>query len=69
MAASALTGSEEQFQAQYDSFQHHTISFRILVNNEGQDRERSYDVWASRAEIEKLAQDGYLVRKAKSAAC
>ena len=59
-----MTGFQEMLRARYDDYAHHTISFNILVNNEGQERERSFDVWASRAEIEEMVRDGYLVREA-----
>ena len=64
MTAGAVTSLRDQIQDKYDSYQHHTISYRILVNNEGQERERIFDVWASRAEIEGFAKDGYLLREA-----
>ena len=59
-----MTGFQEMLRARYDDYAHHTLSFNILVNNEGQERERSFDVWASRAEIEEMVRDGYLVREA-----
>ena len=59
-----MTSLQDQIRDKYDSYAHHTISYHILVNNEGQARERSFDVWASRAEIEDFAKDGYLVREA-----
>ena len=64
MTANAIPSLQDQIEDKYDSYAHHTISYRILVNNEGQDRERSFDVWASRGEIEEFAKDGYLVREA-----
>ncbi len=59
-----MTSLRDQIQTKYDSYEHHTIAYHILVNNEGQESERSFDVWASRAEIEAFAKDGYLVREA-----
>ncbi|MCY4411697.1 MAG: phytanoyl-CoA dioxygenase family protein [Caldilineaceae bacterium] len=59
-----MTSLRDQIQAKYDSYEHHTIAYHILVNNEGQENERSFDVWASRAEIEAFAKEGYLVREA-----
>ncbi len=64
MVMNVMTGLRDQIQAKYDSYEHHTIAYHILVNNEGQESERSFDVWASRAEIEAFAKDGYLVREA-----
>ena len=64
MVSNAVTSLQDQIRDRYDSFEHHTISYHILVNNEGQEPERSFDVWASRAEIEAFARDGYLVREA-----
>jgi hypothetical protein len=54
MAETVLAGSHDWFQDRYNSYEHHTISFDIKVTGEGQDRERSFDVWASYAEIENL---------------
>ncbi len=64
MATKELASLNDLMQAKYDAYAHHTLSYHILVNNEGQDRERSFDVWASQDEIEAFARDGYLVRKA-----
>ena len=64
MVLNAVTSLQDQFRDRYDAYEHHTISYHILVNNEGQEPERSFDVWASRAEIEAFARDGYLVREA-----
>ena len=64
MALNAVTSLQDQIRDRYDAYEHHTISYHILVNNEGQEPERSFDVWASRAEIEAFARDGYLVREA-----
>lgn len=64
MKSNAVTSLQDQIRDKYDSFAHHTISYHILVNNEGQERERSFDVWASQAEIEGFAKDGCLVREA-----
>ena len=64
MVLNAATSLEDQIRDRYDAYEHHTISYHILVNNEGQEPERSFDVWASRAEIEAFASDGYLVREA-----
>ena len=64
MGSSAMTSLQDQIRDKYESYAHHTISYHILVNNEGQERERRFDVWASRAEIEAFARDGYMVREA-----
>jgi len=64
MVMNVMTSLRDQIQAKYDSYEHHTIAYHILVNNEGQENERSFDVWASRAEIEAFAKEGYLVREA-----
>ena len=64
MVMNVMTSLRDQIQAKYDSYEHHTIAYHILVNNEGQESERSFDVWASRAEIEAFAKEGYLVREA-----
>ena len=63
MAETVLAGSHDWVQDRYNSYEHHTIFFDIKVTGEGQDRERSFDVWASYAEIENLVKDGYLVRE------
>ena len=64
MGSSAMTSLQDQIRDKYESYAHHTISYHILANNEGQERERRFDVWASRAEIEAFARDGYMVREA-----
>ena len=64
MVSNAVADLQDQIRDKYDAYEHHTISYHILVNNEGQEPERRFDVWASRAEIEAFARDGYLVREA-----
>ncbi len=64
MVLNVMTSLRDQIQTKYDSYEHHTIAYHIMVNNEGQENERSFDVWASRAEIEAFAKEGYLVREA-----
>ncbi len=64
MVSNAVADLQDQIRDKYDAYEHHTISYHILVNNEGQEQERRFDVWASRAEIEAFARDGYLVREA-----
>lgn len=51
-------------QREYAEFPSHTVSYEIMTNADNEDKERSFTVLATMQEIEQLAEQGYLIRKA-----
>ena len=59
-----MTSLQDQMRVKYDSYTITPPLITYWLITEGQESERSFDVWASQAEIEAFARDGYLVREA-----